>query len=106
MDEYVVKSVLRTYANYVAGETTAQKLTKLKTRLAPTDWAYEEELRRKYHATIAKNLSKINLLAWTDEVEDLLLKAEKINLLEAASTFPTKAILGAIKSVNRTFWQY
>ena len=58
LDEYIVKSVLRTYANYVAGETTAQKLAKLKNRLAPTDWAYEEELRRKYHATIAKNLEK------------------------------------------------
>ena len=104
LDEYIVKSVIATYANYVAGETTPQKLTKLKKRVAPLDWAYEEEIRRKYQAALAKNLSKVNLIAWADELEGLLLKAQKINLLEVVGTYPTKAILGAIKSVNRTFW--
>ena len=49
----------------MARETTATKLTKLKNRLAPLDWAYEEEIRKKYQATLGKNLEKgkINLLA-------------------------------------------
>ncbi len=77
LDEYIVKSVIQTYATYVSGETTAQKLTKLKNRLAPSDWAYEEEIRKKYQASLGRNLEKgkVNLLAWTDEVEALLLKA-------------------------------
>jgi len=108
LDEYIVKSAIQTYANYVSGDTTAQKLTKLKNRLAPSDWAYEEEVRRKYQAAVGKNLEKgkVNLLAWTDEIEALLLKAQKIHLPEVVGTYPTKAILGAIKGANRTFWQY
>ena len=73
LDEYIVRTSAA-YAEYVTGETTPQKLTKLKNRLAPSDWAREEETRRKYQAVLGKNLSKVNLLAWADEVESALLK--------------------------------
>jgi len=106
LDEEIVKTVIATYANYVSGETTADKLAKLKNRLAPSDWAYEEEIRRKYQAVLGKSLAKVSLLAWADDVEDILLRAQKINLPEVQGTYPAKAILGAIKKVNGTFWQY
>ena len=57
---------------------------------------------------MGKNLEKgkVNLLAWTNEVKALLLKAQKIHLPKVVGTYLTKAILGAIKGANRTFWQY